>query len=243
VEGGRPARRNGEAGRDGGETPPLQTHGGETPPPQTHGGETPPLHTHRNGTSPLRDHRGWYTPRKLPHFDAAGLTQAVTFRLADSLPAGIIEARRGEGGAAYRRRIEAALDAGRGSCMLRDPKNAEIVETALRHGAGRYYDLHAYVIMPNHVHASITQREAFRRYHTSVERVVGEANQSADNSFATKRISMQSLLTSSRTRLWPDLSPLPRTGALEVHAGGTRREGLKSAECPGGRASPPALPR
>ena len=113
-EGGRLARHNGEAGRDGGETPPLP------------------------------EHRGWYTPRKLPHFDAAGLTQAVTFRLADSLPAGIIEARRGEGAGAYRRRIEAALDAGRGSCMLRDPKNAEIVEAALRHGAGRYYDLHAW---------------------------------------------------------------------------------------------------
>ena len=96
------------------------------------------------GETPLREHRGWYTPRKLPHFDAAGLTQAVRFRLADSLPAGIIEARRGEGAGAYRRRIEAALDAGRGSCMLRDPKNAEIVETALRHGAGRYYDLHAW---------------------------------------------------------------------------------------------------
>jgi REP element-mobilizing transposase RayT len=114
------------------------------------------------GETLLREHRGWYTPRKLPHFDAAGLTQAVTFRLADSLPAGIIEARRGEGAGAYRRRIEAALDAGRGSCMLRDPKNAEIVETALRHGAGRYYDLHAYVIMPNHVHALITQHEAAR---------------------------------------------------------------------------------
>jgi hypothetical protein len=153
-EGGRLARLVGEAGRDGGETPPLE---GGRPVRQSgdpHGGETPPL----------REHRGWYTPRKLPHFDAAGLTQAVTFRLADSLPAGIIEARRGEGpgAGAYRRRIEAALDAGRGSCMLRDPKNAEIVETALRHGAGRYYDLHAYVIMPNHVHALITQHEAAR---------------------------------------------------------------------------------
>jgi len=37
LEGGRPARHNGEAGRDGGETPPL------------------------------REHRGWCTPRKLPH--------------------------------------------------------------------------------------------------------------------------------------------------------------------------------
>ena len=31
-EGGRLARRNGEAGRDGGETPPLQMHA-EAPPP------------------------------------------------------------------------------------------------------------------------------------------------------------------------------------------------------------------
>lgn len=153
--------REGERGpRHGGGTPPLLSHDGGMRTERGRfarhegtaraDGETPP---------PRREHRGWHVPRKLPHFDAAELTQAVTFRLADSLPAAIVEARRGEGAVAYRRRIEAALDAGRGSCLLRDPQNAAIVEAALRHGDGRHYELHAYTVMPNHVHALITQRE------------------------------------------------------------------------------------
>ena len=74
-----------------------------------------------------RDAAGWHMPRGLPHFDSADVTQAITFRLDDSLPAEVVQARRGEGAHAYRERIEAALDAGRGSCLLADPANAAIV--------------------------------------------------------------------------------------------------------------------
>jgi REP element-mobilizing transposase RayT len=117
---------------------------------------------HLGGGTPLLRHRGWHTPRKLPHFDSADVTQAITFRLADSLPAEVVDARRGEGANAYRERIEAALDAGRGSCLLGDPRNAAIVEAALWHRMDQLYDLHAYVVMPNHVHALITQRDGAR---------------------------------------------------------------------------------
>jgi REP element-mobilizing transposase RayT len=103
----------------------------------------------------VREHKGWYVPRSLPHLDAPGVLQAVTFRLADSLPREAAEARKGEGSAARRLRIAAALDAGHGSCVLRDPACAGLVEGALCHGDRSRYEMHAFVIMPNHVHVLI----------------------------------------------------------------------------------------
>ena len=111
------------------------------------------------GTPPLREHRGWHTPRGLPHFDSPEVPQFITFRLRDSLPEDVARARADETDASYRRRIEAALDGGHGSCVLRHPEAAEIVCGALRYGHEAAYDLHAWVVMPNHVHVLIVQRE------------------------------------------------------------------------------------
>lgn len=36
-------------------------------------------------------HRGWYSRGYLPHCDFPGLLQAITYRLADSLPAAALE--------------------------------------------------------------------------------------------------------------------------------------------------------
>ena len=108
------------------------------------------------------EHRGWHTPRKLPHFDSAETSQAITFRLADALPRSVVAAKLGEGTAAHRRRIEAALDRGAGACWLRRPEVARIVEAVLMKDAGAAYDLHAFVVMPNHVHALITQSDGHR---------------------------------------------------------------------------------
>lgn len=123
------------------------------------GGETPPL----RGTDvgPVRcaesyEHRGWYTPRKLPHFDSPEIAQSITFRLHDSLPAAVLAARAQESDDGFRRRIDAALDTGHGVCLLRDERLAAVVVQALRHGDRRRYTLHAYVVMPNHVHVLIT---------------------------------------------------------------------------------------
>jgi len=55
---------------------------------------------HGGGTPPRQQHKGWYVPRALPHFDAQGIVQAITFRLADALPRDVIAARRDEGDAA-----------------------------------------------------------------------------------------------------------------------------------------------
>ena len=105
---------------------------------------------------------GWYRPRALPHFDTPERPQFVTFRLGDSLPSSVELARSGESRAAYRRRIETALDAGAGTCWLARPDLAEIVRDGLLHGCGQTHDLHAFVVMPNHVHVLTTFREGFR---------------------------------------------------------------------------------
>jgi REP element-mobilizing transposase RayT len=103
----------------------------------------------------LREHRGWHVPRALPHFDSPEVLQAITFRLADALPPGVAKALKGEKLAARRRRVSTLLDAGHGECILRAPEIAEIVESALLHGFGIEYELFAWVVMPNHVHALI----------------------------------------------------------------------------------------
>ena len=101
--------------------------------------------------------RGWSERGYLPHRDEPGLTQFVTFRLTDSFP----EALRSEwehflkieDNQQRRAELEAYLDKGRGECHLRQPEIAQLVEEAVRFFHGRRYDLRAWVVMPNHVHA------------------------------------------------------------------------------------------
>jgi REP element-mobilizing transposase RayT len=90
------------------------------------------------------------------------MVQAITFRLADSLPHAVAMARQDEADLAYRRCIAAALDSGHGGCLLRDSAVAEIVEGAFLHGAPARYQLHAWVIMPNHVHVLFQQAVGYR---------------------------------------------------------------------------------
>lgn len=106
----------------------------------------------------------WHTRGYLPHWDAGEVPQAITFRLADSLPTIVLEQWRAElapldDGAASRERrirIEHALDRGHGEARLSDARVAATVEDALLHFDGERYRLHAWVIMPNHVHVVAT---------------------------------------------------------------------------------------
>jgi REP element-mobilizing transposase RayT len=103
--------------------------------------------------------KGWYAPKSLPHFDAPGTRQFITYRLGDALPAG----RRREWEAFLaleddeekQRKIEAYLDKGYGTCYLRNPCIAQVVQENLWHHDGVKYRLLAWVIMPNHIHALI----------------------------------------------------------------------------------------
>lgn len=102
---------------------------------------------------------GWHQRGYLPHYDVPGVTQFVTLRLEDSMPA----SRRGEWAALLelednrerRTKLEEYLDRGLGECPLRRPALAELAENALRHFDGQRYRLQAWVIMPNHIHVLV----------------------------------------------------------------------------------------
>ena len=107
-----------------------------------------------------------YHRTHLPHFEAGAVPQHICFRLADSLPQSLLEQwedelRRlpeTEQQNERRQRIETALDQGHGECMLNRPEVAALLRDALRHFDGDRYDLHGWVIMPNHVHVLVTLR-------------------------------------------------------------------------------------
>lgn len=103
-----------------------------------------------------RGFRGWHQRGYLPHFDAPGVTQFVTFQLHDSFPVTQqveFEAILKEANdSAKRRKLEAWLDRGRGKCWLRRSDVAELMEKILLEPDGRDYQMQAWIIMPNHVH-------------------------------------------------------------------------------------------
>ena len=99
---------------------------------------------------------GWQERGYMPHRDEPGLTQFVTFRLADSFPAELrqewerlfeIEDDRDR-----RTQLEAWLDLGHGECHLKDERGASMMADTLRHFDGQWYRLIAFTIMPNHVY-------------------------------------------------------------------------------------------
>jgi REP element-mobilizing transposase RayT len=112
----------------------------------------------------MRQHR-------LPHWQQGDVWVFVTWRLADSLPKAKLDVWQEERAiwliqhpepwndkteADYHERfsgkIDEWLDLGSGSCLLNDPANSQIVETALRRFDGERYRLASFVVMPNHVH-------------------------------------------------------------------------------------------
>lgn len=117
-----------------------------------------------------------YYRRHLPHYQPAGYTLFLTFRLAGSLPAAVIDRLRAEAEAEERRlqgvadpaararrrydarkrafgRFDATLDQAPGPRWLGVPAVAQAVADALHHRHPAVYRLDAFCIMPNHVHA------------------------------------------------------------------------------------------
>lgn len=84
----------------------------------------------------------------------------MTFHLADSLPKEALLRLEAElktlpaekRDAERRKRVSAWMDAGHGSCMLRSPDIADMVQDSLLSFDSRRYRLVAWVVMPNHVH-------------------------------------------------------------------------------------------
>jgi putative transposase len=102
---------------------------------------------------------GWHERGHLPHCDYPGLVQFITLRLADSMPT----SRRGEwehllkieDDREKRKKLEEYLDRGIGACHLQNPETARIAEDAMLHFHNEHYELLAWCVMPNHVHALV----------------------------------------------------------------------------------------
>jgi Rad3-related DNA helicase/REP element-mobilizing transposase RayT len=123
--------------------------------------------------APLKIRQG----ARLPHWTKVGSIYAVNFRLADSLPQEVLSAWSAERQAIIKNaesqnrppsneemsrlkilfsdRVEKYLDSGIGACWLNDSRIAQLVQKALQHFDGQRYELFAWSIMPNHVHAVI----------------------------------------------------------------------------------------
>ena len=98
--------------------------------------------------------------RRLPHFDVIDQPLFVTFRLHGSLPASRVFPPAGieSAGKAFVA-VDRLLDASAtGPLVLRRPEIAEMVVAALWHGERELhrYQLHSFVVMPNHVHLLAT---------------------------------------------------------------------------------------
>jgi REP element-mobilizing transposase RayT len=101
---------------------------------------------------------------ELPHLQKDGCSYFVTFRLRDAV------AVRPKAGANQRLRDSATVLAAAtiaaaseppltlGSCALKRPELAAIVQDALLHFDGQRYVLSAWCVMPNHVHVVVTPR-------------------------------------------------------------------------------------
>ena len=109
----------------------------------------------------------------LPHWEVDRAYYFITFRLVDSLPATVVDRLKEEYRAIVRQvsgsgepslpekleisrrfgdRLDTYLDRGYGACRLRRPEVAKVVAEAIDFFDGDRYRLHAWSIMPNHVH-------------------------------------------------------------------------------------------
>ena len=121
-------------------------------------------HYHPGAGDARRGFLGWHERGYLPHFDAPGVTQFVTWMLHDSFP--VRRQPEWEGmlkepdESLRRRKLEAWLDRGHGECWLRQPAVAAEIERILRTGDGNAYRLRAWVVMPNHIHLVVEVGDA-----------------------------------------------------------------------------------
>ena len=110
-----------------------------------------------------REDYGWHNRGYLPHLDAPGRPQFLTFRLFDSMPQDVLEAWRNESinNSQFRKKVEKYLDAGYGNCWLRRPEIASMICSSLKFHHAKKYDLDSWVVMPNHAHVLLTPLDGF----------------------------------------------------------------------------------
>ena len=113
--------------------------------------------------------------RRLPHWDTVDQPLFVTFRLHGSLPAHRVFppdslSRSGKAFVAMDRLLDLGAS---GPLYLRRPEIAELVVAALQEGDRRLhrYQLHAFVVMPNHVHLLVTPKVVASRWLAPLKRI------------------------------------------------------------------------
>ena len=137
----------------------------------------PPVSVGMDHESGLRIRQGAH----LPHWTRPGAVYHVTFRLADSLPESVLKQWRAEQTDIQQRlkegtmtaeeaarlrelaseKIQRHLDAAHGACWLGRDDIAAIVAAALGHFDGARYELFAWCVMPNHVHAILRPHSGY----------------------------------------------------------------------------------
>ncbi len=112
------------------------------------------------GEGALPAHKHWHSRGYLPHCDTPNLLQFITFHLADSLPADVLNRLLRETDEIKKhQQFEHFWDTGYGACWLQQDAIADIVEDALLFGDGARYRLLAWCVMPNHLHVLIETNE------------------------------------------------------------------------------------
>jgi REP element-mobilizing transposase RayT len=100
-----------------------------------------------------------FTRRRLPHMHLPATPLFVTWRLFDSLPLHRyfpgVTMTSGEIFVAFDRLLDRSVS---GPCYLSHDGVAQVVVDAIHYNAAelKHYELHAYAVMPNHVHLLIT---------------------------------------------------------------------------------------
>lgn len=119
-----------------------------------------PVPRDKSHSGEWRSRKVWSSRGYIPHCDHEALIQHVTVHLADSLPKSAIEKighavsvlPDSQHAVERRRQLHDWIDAGHGSCVLRNDEVAEKVQDTFLHFEEIRYRLHAWVVMPNHIH-------------------------------------------------------------------------------------------
>ena len=120
---------------------------------------------------------GFHSRGVLPHLKREGGKYFVTFRQAGTLPKEVLTQFKRERDTIlaqaeaakrpltwheqeelfrwYASRVDKYLDAGHGTCYLRDPALADLMADAIRFFEGKRYESRAWAVMPNHVHVVV----------------------------------------------------------------------------------------
>ena len=153
---------------------------------------------------PNLNYREFYR-RNLPHIQPRGAAFLVNFRLADSLPADVVDQLRAEAVALdtklaklqdpqerisvrdkEQRKLfgkwdDALHNNKTGPFWLKEDRIAEIVANSIRFHDGKWFDVLAYCIMPNHVHLVLAPYESSENADYSLTRIMHNIKRNSAN--------------------------------------------------------------